>query len=174
MVKLFGCTKQFCILQLPIFYIISLIMVTITKHIFINIFQTEHFSGVRFAMGFEKNMGLLVIAKSPKVWKKKLEKIGLGSFNKPPRWWCPVFSMLGCILLLQHFQHNENIFLDFIVTFRSNNVWGLHICEKRNGKKWKHIKVTHPWCCDHNSHHNLIWNFLADFWFCFVYLQVHY
>ena len=36
----------FCILQLPISYCV--IMVTITKHIFINIFQTEHFSAVKF------------------------------------------------------------------------------------------------------------------------------
>ena len=41
----------------------------------------EHFSAVKFAMSYEKNMSFLVIAKSPKVWKKKVEKIGLGSFN---------------------------------------------------------------------------------------------
>ena len=52
--KPFGCTKQFCILQLPISYCLSLIMVTITKHVFINIFQTEHFSAVKFAMGYGK------------------------------------------------------------------------------------------------------------------------
>ena len=55
MVKLFGRTKQFCILQLPISYCVSLIMVNITRDIFINIFQTEHFSAVKFAMGYEKN-----------------------------------------------------------------------------------------------------------------------
>ena len=43
---------------------------------FIDIFQMEQFSAVKFAMGYEKNMSLLVIAKSPKV-----VKIGLGSFN---------------------------------------------------------------------------------------------
>ena len=32
------------------------------------------------AMGYEKNMSFLVIAKSPKVWKK-VEKIGPGSFK---------------------------------------------------------------------------------------------
>ena len=32
-------------------------------------------------MGYEKNMSFLVIPKSPKVWKK-VEKIGLGSFNR--------------------------------------------------------------------------------------------
>ena len=57
-------------------------MVTITRHVFIYIFQTERFSAVKLAMGYEKNMSFLVIAKSPKVWKKKkVEKIGLGSFK---------------------------------------------------------------------------------------------
>ena len=57
-------------------------MVTITRHIFINICQTEHFSAVKFAMGYKKNMSFRVITKSPKVWKKKVEKIGLGSFKQ--------------------------------------------------------------------------------------------
>ena len=52
-VKLFGFTKQFCILQLPISYRVSLLMVTMTRYVFINIFQTEHFSAVKFAMGYE-------------------------------------------------------------------------------------------------------------------------
>ena len=73
-VKLFGCTKQIWILQLPISYCISSLMVTITRHIFINIFQMEHFSAVKFAMGYEKNMSFLVIPISPKVWKKKLKR----------------------------------------------------------------------------------------------------
>ena len=54
-------------------------MVTITRHVYI--FQTEHFSAVKFAMGYEKNMSFLVISKSAKVWKKQVEKIGLGSFK---------------------------------------------------------------------------------------------
>ena len=67
------------ILYIPVAY--SLIMVTITRHVFINIFQTEHFSAaVKYAMGYEKNMRFLVIVKSPKVWKK-VEKIGQGFFN---------------------------------------------------------------------------------------------
>ena len=32
-------------------------------------------------MDYEKNMSFLVIAKSSKLWKKNVEKIGLGSFN---------------------------------------------------------------------------------------------
>ena len=45
-------------------------MVTITRHIFINIFQTERFSAVKFSMGYDKNMSFFVIPKLPKVWKK--------------------------------------------------------------------------------------------------------
>ena len=48
---------------------------------FINIFQKEYFLAVKFSIGYENNMSFLVIAKSPKV-KKKVENIGLGSFNK--------------------------------------------------------------------------------------------
>ena len=54
-------------IQLPISYCVSLIMVTITRHVFINIFQTEHFLAVKFSMGYVKNMTFLVIAKSPRV-----------------------------------------------------------------------------------------------------------
>ena len=46
-------------------------MVTITGHVFINIFQTEHFIAVKFSMGYEKNMSFLVIAKSPESMEKK-------------------------------------------------------------------------------------------------------
>ncbi len=42
LVKPFGHKKRLRILQLPILYCVSL-MVTITSHIFINIFQTVHF-----------------------------------------------------------------------------------------------------------------------------------
>ena len=49
----------------------KLIMVTITRNIFINIFQMECFSAVKFAMVYEKNMSFLVISKSPKVWESK-------------------------------------------------------------------------------------------------------
>ena len=82
--------KQFCILQnlAYILYCVSLIMVTITRHAFIYIFQTKHFLAVKFSMGYEKNVSFLVIAKSPKVWKKKkkkqkktVEKIGPSSFK---------------------------------------------------------------------------------------------
>ena len=67
MVKPFGCTKQFSTLQLPISYSASLIIVTITRHVFTNTFQRDHFSAVKFSMRYEKNMSFLVIAKSPKV-----------------------------------------------------------------------------------------------------------
>ena len=51
-----------------------LIMVTITRHVFINIFQTKHFLAANFFTGYEKNMSFLVIS-------KKVEKIGLGFFK---------------------------------------------------------------------------------------------
>ena len=68
------CKVILCIAVAYISYCVNLIMVTITKHIFINILQTEHFSAVKFAMGYKKNMSFLVITKSPKVWKKKLKR----------------------------------------------------------------------------------------------------
>ncbi len=42
-------------------------MVTITSHIFINIFQTVDFSAVKFTRGNEKNMSFLLTPKSHKV-----------------------------------------------------------------------------------------------------------
>ena len=62
-------------------YCSSLIyMVIIARHVFINIFQTEHFSAVKFAIADKKNLSFLVIPTSLKVWKK-VEKIGLGFLN---------------------------------------------------------------------------------------------
>ena len=63
-----------------IFLCISLIMVTITRHIFINLFQMEHFLAVKFAMGYEKNE-LSCDSKISKSLEKKVEKIGLGSLK---------------------------------------------------------------------------------------------
>ena len=71
------------ILYIAVTYILlcsSLIVIAITRHVLINIFQTEHSLAVKFAMGYEKNINFLVKAKSPKVWKN-VEKIGLGFFN---------------------------------------------------------------------------------------------
>ncbi len=49
--KPFGHKKRLRILQLPIPYCVSLIMVTITSHIFIiNIFQMVHFLAVKFTI----------------------------------------------------------------------------------------------------------------------------
>ncbi len=67
LVEPFGHKKRLRILQLPIPYCVSLIMVTITSYIFINIFQTVHFSAVKFTRGNEKNMSFLLIPKSLKV-----------------------------------------------------------------------------------------------------------
>ena len=57
------------LLELLIPCCVSLIMVTITSHTFVNIFQTVHFSSVKFTRGNEKNMGFLLIPKSLKLWE---------------------------------------------------------------------------------------------------------
>ena len=44
-----------------------MIMVTITIHFLMNIFQAQHFSAMEFYKGYEKNMSFLVIPKSPEV-----------------------------------------------------------------------------------------------------------
>ena len=59
--------NNFCVLQL--LYIISYCYGYHNQTSFIHIFQMKHFSAVKFAMGYEKNMSFLVIPKFPKVWK---------------------------------------------------------------------------------------------------------
>ena len=48
---------------------LCIFMVAITKHGFLNIFQTKPFSNVKFAMDYEKKKILPAIPKSQKVWK---------------------------------------------------------------------------------------------------------
>ena len=58
-------------------------MVTLTRHVFINIFQTEHFSAVKFDMGYhgyEKNMGFLGYQNLQK-FEKKLKKSDWASLS---------------------------------------------------------------------------------------------
>ena len=63
------------ILKLPKSYCVSLIMVTITRHVFINIFQTGHFSAVKFAVGYDKNKyELSCDSKISKSLKKMLKR----------------------------------------------------------------------------------------------------
>ena len=62
--------------MLSISYCVRFITVTMTRHNFINIFPTEHFSSVNFGMSYEKKISFLVIAE----FEKKI-KIGLGFFN---------------------------------------------------------------------------------------------
>ncbi len=57
-VKPFGYTKRLYIWQLPIPYWLNVIMVTITSHVFINIFQTTFFSR-KIHQGNKKNMSFL-------------------------------------------------------------------------------------------------------------------
>ena len=59
---------NFCTLLLPIFNSVSLIMVTITRHVFFNISHMEHFSAEKVSMGFEKNMSFLWIPNSKLDW----------------------------------------------------------------------------------------------------------
>ena len=49
-------------------------MVTITRQVFTNIFQMEHFSAVKFAMGYEKKYELSCDSKISKSLKKKKKK----------------------------------------------------------------------------------------------------
>ena len=42
-------------------------MVTIIRHVFINIFQMKLFSAVKYTIGYEKHMSSHVIPKSPEV-----------------------------------------------------------------------------------------------------------
>ena len=55
---------------------VSLIIVTIIRHIFTNISYMEHISAVKLYMGNENNMINLLIPKSQKVWIffKKLDR----------------------------------------------------------------------------------------------------
>ena len=60
-VKPFLFRNRLCILQFPIPYCVSLIMVTITSHIFINTFKMVCFPAVKFTRGNEKNISFLLI-----------------------------------------------------------------------------------------------------------------
>ena len=54
-------------------YYVSFIMVTITRHLFINIFQMQHLWAVKFHMGYKKNMSFLTFlydTKISKSWEK--------------------------------------------------------------------------------------------------------
>ena len=75
MVNPFGCTKQFDILQLPISYCVSLIMATITNHVFINFFQIEHFWAVKFDWLWEKHELSCDTMQNLKNFKGKLKKL---------------------------------------------------------------------------------------------------
>ena len=58
-------------MQLPIPYCVSLIMDTMTSHVFTNIFQMTHIAGVKFTGGYKKNMMFLWIPKSQNVLENK-------------------------------------------------------------------------------------------------------
>ena len=57
-------------------------MVTITRQVFTNIFQMEHFSAVTFTMGYEKKKKRAFLwYQNLQKFEKKNEKMGLGSFK---------------------------------------------------------------------------------------------
>ena len=109
MVKTFGCTKQVCIYvyySCVYPYCVTLIMVTF-RHIFINNSQMEHFSAVKFDMGYKKNKSFLMIPKS-QTDGEKVEKIRLGSLTTFPEKkkmniLCPFFTCLHRELLSQKY-----------------------------------------------------------------------
>ena len=71
--QLFGCEEQFCLLQLPISYCVSLIMVTITKYVFkINIFRMTQFSAMKLAWIMWKTWAFLWFQNLQKFEKKKV------------------------------------------------------------------------------------------------------
>ena len=100
-VKPFGCTKQFCIMQLSIPYCVRLIMVTITRHVFIYILQMEHFLSCEIWHGQWKKIW-------PPLWNQKLqmfekvEQTGMGSFKGVLHPWA-LFLKIMCI-----FSKNES------------------------------------------------------------------
>ena len=58
------------ILHILVAYILSLIVIAITKHVFINMFKKKkkkNFLAVKFEMGYEINMSFLVIPKFAEV-----------------------------------------------------------------------------------------------------------
>ncbi len=109
--------RDYVFCNLPIPNCVSLIMVTITSHIFINIFQMAHFSAVKFNRCNEKNMSFLLIPKSPKVWEKS-EAVGPGTFNTKLSVylmigdWIPICEYDGVCLshILCHAWHFWHIF----------------------------------------------------------------
>ena len=66
--------KSYCV------SLVSSIMITIIRHVFINIFQTDHFSTCKICHGLWEKYELPCDSKISKSLKK-VEKIGLGSFN---------------------------------------------------------------------------------------------
>ena len=85
-----------------------MIVVTISRHFFINILQTQHFSAMKFYMGYEENMSFLVIPKSPKAGEN-VEKIGLGSFK-----WCEIYF---CKLTAHSLEKNPENELSYLFYF---------------------------------------------------------
>ena len=80
LVKPFWYMKRLFVLQLPILDFVSVIMVAITSHISGSIFQTLHFSAVKFAVMKEKIWAFFWYQNLRK-FEKKSEAIGPGTFK---------------------------------------------------------------------------------------------
>ena len=88
-----------------------MVMVTITGHFFIDIFQTQHLSTMKFYMGYKKNnYELSCGTKVSKSWKK-VKKIGLGSFKM-------TYLRIFCT-----FCHTSTQFDYFWMGYQSCNIW---------------------------------------------------
>ncbi len=72
----------FAIIVFTLLCKLLLTKVTITSHIFVNIFQTVQFSAVIFNRCNEKSMSFLLIPKSQKVQKKKKKRRSLKQSDK--------------------------------------------------------------------------------------------
>ena len=95
-------------------------MVTITRHIFNNIFQTENFSAAKFATSYEEKMSFIMIPKSPKVWRE-VEKSN----------WAPLTPSYMCVKCRPH--------LKFVKAFWNLNCHGHIWIQKEDTFKWVQI-----------------------------------
>ena len=105
---------------------VSLIMVTITRHIFINIFQTEHFLAVKFSMGNKLSCDSKIPQSSKKKKKKKLKRydwgplMGGGGGPSPTIWFNEKswFSYLNFTRIIARIDSHSMIFVEFEALLR--------------------------------------------------------
>ena len=145
-------------------------MITITIHVFINIFKTEHFPAVKFAMGYEKNtrevIGITKIYSLICVGcmvREILTKGGIkfSTTSDLHEWYIKLF-LSACT-----FQ--KYIFLSFLsfhfwnttICLNSDHDWSGRSTQVQNGDYWLQ-EIDNP----HNSVNRLNW-------FCLAYDYCH-